>query len=922
MIKEILDYILSLLKSRLVPLALVIVVLFFAIITRLFSLQIINGESYRVGTDDSVKKTTSVTATRGNIYDKNGVLLAYNELAYAVLISDSGIYANNKTKNATLNKIIGDTITLIEEKGDTFYNNFQISVSDDGQYQYDVSGNSLLRFLRDTLGKSAISELSAEERAYSAKDVINVLCNRYELDINSYSPSYIVEILYLRTLMSANSYNRYMTFTIADEVSDETVAAILENSGNLIGVTVEEKYIRKYVDGLYCSQILGYTGAVSATELESLKEEDASYENNDTVGKIGIEKSMEKYLSGTKGSRTVYVDKVGRVTEVIEETEPVAGNDIYLTIDIELQKKLYYALEDKLTEILVKNLTEKSEKYEYYGSEIDHVYITQYEVYFAFIDNNMLALKKISESTSGVSKDIYNTFKKQFDSTKSWLLKELKTSPTPYSKLSSDNREYIWYIYKDILRANGIFLGANVDYNDSNYKQWISGGNLSMEEFLKYSISKNWIDMGALTDKQYVSLQESYESLVDYIMEQVEKDTDFHKKIYSVLINSGRISGRQLCIALYEQGVLEKDDYYTALMNGSMKSYDFIKTAISKQIITPAQLALKPCSGSCVMTDPTTGKVLALVSYPSYDNNMLSGSVDATYYSKLLNDGSKPLLNWATQSQMAPGSIYKICTSIAGMDLGIINSGTSIYCSGAFTEVTPSPKCWNTFGHGNETVATAIRDSCNVFFNTVGYRIAHMKTGKYDSNYGTDVLKGYAERLGLATLSGIEIEESVPHPSDELVIPTAIGQGTNKFSTINLARYMTTIATSGTCYNLTLIDKIVANDGIVVLNTEKAEVSNTVDVGDNIWDTVHYGMKLAGEGFFPSGKINGVVVAAKSGTAQEREDEPNHATMISYAPYDNPKVCTAVMIPNGYESAHARYMTVAAYEIYFEMYGK
>ena len=79
------------------------------------------------------------------------------------------------------------------------------------------------------------------------------------------------------------------------------------------------------------------------------------------------------------------------------------------------------------------------------------------------------------------------------------------------------------------------------------------------------------------------------------------------------------------------------------------------------------------------------------------------------------------MLNRATQSFTAPGSTYKPCTTIAGMDTGIISSGTTFYCSGSFDKVTPSPKCWRLSGHGGEVAATAIRDSCNVFFYNVGY---------------------------------------------------------------------------------------------------------------------------------------------------------------------------------------------------------
>ena len=147
--REIFDYCLSLLKSRLVPLVLVFVVLASVLVSRLFSLQIINGESYATNLTESIKKTTSVAATRGRIFDKNGVLLAYNELAFAVKISDSGTYKDNDIKNATINNAINKTLNIIEEKGDKYSNDFQITC-ENGSYQYTVSGNSLLRFQRDT----------------------------------------------------------------------------------------------------------------------------------------------------------------------------------------------------------------------------------------------------------------------------------------------------------------------------------------------------------------------------------------------------------------------------------------------------------------------------------------------------------------------------------------------------------------------------------------------------------------------------------------------------------------------------------------------------------------------------------------------------------------------------------------------------
>lgn len=913
--REIFDYCLSLLKSRLVPLVLVFVVLASVLVSRLFSLQIINGESYATNLTESIKKTTSVAATRGRIFDKNGVLLAYNELAFAVKISDSGTYKDNDIKNATINNAINKTLNIIEEKGDKYSNDFQITY-ENGSYQYAVSGNSLLRFQRDTYGTQTIAQLSDEQKNSSASQMIDSLCSRYGINQQEYTPQHVLEIINLRLLMSANSYNRYISFTIANEVSDQTVAAILENSDELAGVTVEQQYIRKYVDSVYCSQILGYTGTVSTTELATLKEQNSSYENNDVVGKAGIEQSMEQELSGEKGSKTVYVDTVGRITEVLDETDPKAGNDVYLTIDIELQKKIYNAIEDELVSIISSNLTSGTTKYTYNTStgDINNIYITIPEVYFALIDNNLVSTSKIAQGNTENERDVYAAFQSKKEQIFDLLRSELTSSPTAYGQLSEEEQAYIWYIYKDLLKANGIFNSNNVDTNDSVYKDWTNGNSTSLEQLLRYSITKNWINMSDFTSEQYTSLDEAYNELVNYIFDVLETDADFHKKLYKYMIENGNISGRQVCMMLFEQGFLQGDDDYQALSSGRISAYDFMSSCISSKRITPAQLALQPCSGSCVITDPNNGNVLALVSYPSYDNNRMSGTIDADYYKQLNNDKSNPLYNWATQAQNAPGSTYKVCTSIMALDMGIINPSTSFYCSGTFDKITPSPRCWVRSGHGTETVTTAIRDSCNLFFYNVGYNLA-LSNGLFDNTYATSVMQKYAEELGLATMSGIEIAEKAPSASNIDAVYSAIGQGNHAYSTLNLARYVTTVANSGTCYNLTLIDKITDNNGNLIRDNS-ADVANVMNISQSIWDTVHYGMNLVVNTYSALSKVN-LNFAAKSGTAQENKKEPDHAMMISYAPYDNPQIAMAVSIPHGYSGSQASELTAKVLNLYF-----
>lgn len=922
MIRDILDYIVSLLKSRLLPLALIFLVLASTLINRLFSLQIIKGDSYVKDLNNSIKKTTSVASTRGRIFDKNGVLLAYNDLAFAVKISDSGTYtatddkSATDVKNETINNAIEKTLNIIESKGDKFTNDFSVSYGDDGNYSFTVEGTALLRFLRDSYGATSIADMKEEQKNSTANQLIDYMCDRYGVDKDNIKPEHVLEILNLRRYMSANSYNRYMTFTIANEVSDKTVAAILESSDELVGVTVEEQYIRRYVDGVYCSQILGYTGTVSASELEELQAQNLDYEQNDVIGKTGIEQTLEKELSGQKGSKTVYIDTVGHITEVVDETPSTAGHDVYLTIDANLQKQIYNAIEDEIVSILLTYITNGGSKYVPNSSGgSDTVMILINEVYFALIDNNIVSLDKIAQGNTSTEQQIYQAFLSKQADTMNWLESEMTDNPTDYSKLTDEQKQYIWYIYKNLLVTEGIFKTDKVDASDEIFKDWNAGGSVSLEELLKYAISQNWIDMSKLSTAQYSSLNETYDALRTFIADSLKTDSSFFKKMYKYMIESGSVSGRQVCMLLFEQNVLNNDDEYNRLSSGSLGAYEFMRNAISKKEITPAQLALKPCSGSAVITDPRSGDVRALVSYPSYDNNRMSGSIDAAYYNQLNNDKSLPLRNWATQAQSAPGSTFKPLSAITALESGLISTSTTFFCGGQFTEVTPSPWCWNHSGHGSENVTTAIRDSCNVFFYNVGYKLAYAKNGQYNEDYAMSVFKQYAEEVGLATSSGIEISEKTPHASDVHPIPSAIGQGNHAYSALNLARYVTTLANEGTVYNLTLVDKVTDSDGNLIYDNV-ATVANQCNYSSTTWSVVHNGMQLAAQGYakLNASKYN---IAAKSGTAQESEKDPDHSLLISFAPLDNPEVAVSVDLMNGYTSATSMELSAKIYDIYY-----
>ena len=154
---------------------------------------------------------------------------------------------------------------------------------------------------------------------------------------------------------------------------------------------------------------------------------------------------------------------------------------------------------------------------------------------------------------------------------------------------------------------------------------------------------------------------------------------DFNKKIYKYLIYSYELTGKEICLLLFDQNVLKyKEEDVQALQYGTKSPYSFITSKIRKLEITPAQLALEPCSGSVVITDPNSGDTLACVSYPSYDNNRLANTVDSKYYASLINDKSLPLLNRATKQSTAPGSTFKTFSSIVALEEGVVGHNETI----------------------------------------------------------------------------------------------------------------------------------------------------------------------------------------------------------------------------------------------------
>lgn len=913
----------SVIKSRLTVATVVMTLLFGVLLWRVFHLQIIYGEEYQNNYTLKIVKERTLNSTRGNIYDRNGILLAYNELAYSITIEDNGTYSSSDAKNKALNAEIAQIITALEKNGDSIVNDFKIDYKGQGNYEYNVTGTSWRRFLADVYGKTTYDDLREDQKLHERlgynpaeadeKQVMDYLKGSGRFDVSDeYDEELAYKISVVRFAMSQNAYQKYIAATIATNVSEESVVYISEHASELQGTEVIEDTIRKYNNSEYFASIIGYTGKISAAEYEAFSAEDDSYTLNDVVGKGGIEQYMDAELKGKKGYEKLYVDYLGKVVQIIEREEPAAGNNIYLSLDSELQIAVYHLLEQEIAGIVYANIE----------NHLSDINIPITDVCFALINNNVIDFNEFDRAdASDTERAVQNIFSARQAEVIANLNEQL-TGPAmvPFKDFDEESQDYYTYIIRR-LKNNKILLESNIDTSDEIYKKW-QQLEISPQEYLNHAISQNWIDITQFAvDVKYADSTEIYDALCNYILDVIAMETEFSKITYGYLIKSNAISGTQLCLILYDQNVLPyNEEELQELRSGSVSAVTFLKQKIKNLEITPAQLALDPCSGSCVVTDTKTGELLAMVSYPGYDGNRLANTVDEEYFNSLQTDKSLPQYNYATQQSTAPGSTFKMLMSAAGFSEGVIGTADRIIDHGEYENISNHPKCWiYPSSHGSINVSEALRDSCNYFFYEVGYRLS---TNNYSAAYsdasGIETIRKYAGMFGLDETTGIEIVESEPKMASEFPVMAAIGQSNNAYTTVQLARYVTAVANSGTVYQYTLLDRVEDSDGNV-LQTYEPQVRNTVDVlNASEWAAIHNGMRMVVEN---TKEFNGFPIAAagKTGTAQQDLNRANHALFVGYAPYDNPEISIATRIAFGYTSHNAAELSKNVFAYYFDV---
>ena len=340
-VKNIYIKFLEFINNRSLMLYIVVVLVAIAFIAQLFNLQIINGEHYRETSEKRMLRIENITATRGEIYDRNGIVLATSKLAYNIELYK--VKVDVEQQNTALEKLIN----ILYSNGDKIYSTFPIND--------ELNGFSFSNLDEEKKWKE---EMNIKEE-YSFDEVIKHYVELYGLE--NYNNDQIMQkrIIQIKYEANLNGYSLFNSALIAKNISEKSLAQIEELKYELYGVSTVSVPSRYYPNGTILAHTLGYVSKINTDEYKELK--DDGYTVNSMIGKSGIEQSFEKYLKGTDGIKKVETDSLGNISSETITDEAKSGNNVTLTIDYRLQKVSEEALLNTINGL--QNGTVTSKKY-------------------------------------------------------------------------------------------------------------------------------------------------------------------------------------------------------------------------------------------------------------------------------------------------------------------------------------------------------------------------------------------------------------------------------------------------------------------------------------------------------------------------------------------------------------------------------
>ena len=298
------------------------------LIVRLFNLQIVHGAEYREESNTRLTRETTVEAARGAILDRTGTTLVSSNMTFSLELYKT------KIDNNGLNASILNIIQVLEKYDVSYPDSLPITIN---PYNYTISDDTLAKWKKSN---------NLDENA-TAEEAFEKLKNKYEIT-NTNNLEEIRKIMRIRYEISQKGYSSTKSITLASGLPREAVAEFSESSSKFPGINIVVDPAREYTSGTLAAHILGYASQISSEEYQSRKD---TYTQNDIIGKTGIEAVFEEFLKGKNGTKQIDMDVDGTITGEYTSKEAVAGSDIVLTIDANLQKVTEDALAANIQKI-------------------------------------------------------------------------------------------------------------------------------------------------------------------------------------------------------------------------------------------------------------------------------------------------------------------------------------------------------------------------------------------------------------------------------------------------------------------------------------------------------------------------------------------------------------------------------------------
>lgn len=916
-------------KSRLSIVCLGVGGLFLLLIAQFARLQLIEQTMHQEEIEYSTQRRIEAEGVRGEIFDRYGRPLAVNKPVYTLKLDQQVRMTRDE-----LNESILTIVNLLEANGDTYIDEIPLTTS--GEIAFTTSESGLRTFINSipyngTAHRDEIMTYDAEELfAYLRSDKV------FQVD-ESYTYEEARKIVAIRHQMYQIAYQKYKPITIAENISNETLAQVEENHKLYPNIYTEIESYRYYPYGEAFGNILGYTRKITSSQYEAMAE--LGYNQNDKIGQMGIEQSMEQELRGQDGLEIIEVDNVGRKVSTIEHTKEVQGNDIFLTIDADVQIETYNLIERKLADAIITRLQASSSKLKPLAPR---------DVFVSMVESHQLDFNTMQKAPEGTTQyEVYTRIQpgyepETYESFKHYFIAILEGEET----LITDN-ELLLMLHEqgslplDASVAERVRIGQGPSHRQILIEA-LQKGTLKPDQMAIDPYSASAVAVDIHTGEVL--------ALVSYPSYDSNEMTHNFNRYYSSLQDG--IDERNL---LWNRGLM------TVKAPGSTFKMVTALAGLAEGVITPETSI--SCSG------PFTKAGMPHPNCWYYTNNGYGhGAVDlrralevscnsyfyeVAYRLGIQNGGAYGGIEALAQAAEVLGlgdntgielqetspnisTPYNLINTTITKALNVIRNVTEkgqVILDGLAIEVLEAGGYEKKPGLFEAVNLSLINDFKAVFMNGTT-AISEELTQSIFADTSSDSMKNKTKRTMQAYLESLvsletdalfaEVEDSeeaavlkqkvIASLIDYLIgntslewthainVRTAIGQGNNAFTPTQMARYMATLANGETCYDLKLVGGITDHkvDATYKLLPDK-EVA-TLNLPDSHLQAVYDGMYRVTSGREGTARTafygSEVTIAGKTGTAQEASTE--HGWFAGFAPYDDPQIAVVTTMYGAY----------------------